>query len=257
MVRLNLLPCSKTSLSRLAHPSYALSPQPISINFLLPLPTGVAYAPHRLISCSEWGVDAYVMSLYKMYGPHLGALYIRNDLALALPQTNHYVIPSSMIPYKLELGVACHEGVAGIAGVSRYFERLATVSKGGSVSSTDFISTSNLQIDRSTVVQAFDVMTAMEKPLMDRIVSYLTSPEATAKGYRMIRCVEGPRVPTITFVHKTGETNRVGKDVHATTFSDESNGHKCVMFDGLQLPHRTAWVAFAYCAVSANRQSLS
>lgn len=65
------------------------------------------------------------------------------------------------------------------------------------------------------MVQAFDVMTAMEKPLMDRIVSYLTSPEATAKGYRMIRCVEGPRVPTITFVHKTASSASIVAQLHA------------------------------------------
>lgn len=40
---------------------------------------GVAYAPHRRMQVEEWGVDWYVYSTYKVYGPHLAALYGRAD----------------------------------------------------------------------------------------------------------------------------------------------------------------------------------
>jgi len=36
---------------------------------------GVAYAPHRIVDCEDWGIDFYAVSLYKIFGPGLGVLY--------------------------------------------------------------------------------------------------------------------------------------------------------------------------------------
>ena len=38
---------------------------------------GVSYEPHGLADMRELGVDAYFYSLYKVYGPHLGVMYLR------------------------------------------------------------------------------------------------------------------------------------------------------------------------------------
>jgi selenocysteine lyase/cysteine desulfurase len=41
---------------------------------------GVAYAPHRSIDVRAWDVDYYVVSVYKLYGPRLAALYRKREL---------------------------------------------------------------------------------------------------------------------------------------------------------------------------------
>ncbi|MFM7285420.1 MAG: aminotransferase class V-fold PLP-dependent enzyme, partial [Cyanobium sp.] len=51
---------------------------------------GVAFAPHGLPDLAALGVDAYYFSLYKVYGPHLGALYLRRGLNAALPNQGHF-----------------------------------------------------------------------------------------------------------------------------------------------------------------------
>ena len=40
---------------------------------------GVAFAPHRAIDVAAWGVDYYVYSTYKVYGPHMAALWGRSE----------------------------------------------------------------------------------------------------------------------------------------------------------------------------------
>jgi cysteine desulfurase family protein (TIGR01976 family) len=51
---------------------------------------GVSFAPHGLADLQELGVDAYYYSLYKVYGPHLGVLYLSEALNQALPNQGHY-----------------------------------------------------------------------------------------------------------------------------------------------------------------------
>ena len=38
---------------------------------------GVAFSPHGMPDLRELGVDAYYFSLYKVYGPHLGTMFLR------------------------------------------------------------------------------------------------------------------------------------------------------------------------------------
>ncbi|EWC46256.1 hypothetical protein DRE_04427 [Drechslerella stenobrocha 248] len=47
---------------------------------------GVAYAPHRPIDVKDLGIDFYVFSWYKVYGPHISLLY-------AAPRTSKYITP--------------------------------------------------------------------------------------------------------------------------------------------------------------------
>ena len=54
---------------------------------------GVAFAPHRAMDVAGWGVDWYVYSTYKVYGPHMGALFGRSDALAELSGPNHFFIP--------------------------------------------------------------------------------------------------------------------------------------------------------------------
>ncbi|MBD3852647.1 MAG: cysteine desulfurase-like protein [Acidobacteria bacterium] len=149
---------------------------------------GVAYAPHRAIDVSAWNVDWYAYSTYKVYGPHMAALWGRRDALAELHGPNHFFVPEDDLPYKFEVGGANHEGCAGVCGLRDY---LAFV-----VGEAD-----PRALDRPAIEQAFEIMTACELPLQARLIEYLQS----RKDVRIV----GPsddgdsRVGTISFVHES------------------------------------------------------
>ena len=81
---------------------------------------GVGYAPHRRVDVRALGVDFYAFSLYKAFGPHVGALYGRRELLEAAGNPNHFFIPDDDLPYKLEPAGVCHELVAALPGMLDY-----------------------------------------------------------------------------------------------------------------------------------------
>ncbi len=83
---------------------------------------GVAYAPHRRVDVKALDADFYVLSLYKVYGPHLGLLYGKREALLEVAGQNHHFIDESNLPYKLEPGNVTHELAAGLPGILDYFE---------------------------------------------------------------------------------------------------------------------------------------
>ena len=85
---------------------------------------GVGHVPHRLVDVKELGVDFYVFSVYKAFGPHLGALYGRRELLLEMPKWNHFFIEDDKIPGKFELGSGGYELAAGLSGLEKYFRAM-------------------------------------------------------------------------------------------------------------------------------------
>jgi cysteine desulfurase family protein (TIGR01976 family) len=146
---------------------------------------GVAYAPHRAIDVDRWDVDWYAYSTYKVYGPHMAALWAKRDAIAELQGPNHFFVEDDDLPYKFELGGANHEGCAGVRGLRQYLAFLAE--------------TTPEALDRTAVERAYDVMTECELPLQARFIAYLRSrddvriigPEDDGEG----------RVGTISFVH--------------------------------------------------------
>jgi cysteine desulfurase family protein (TIGR01976 family) len=51
---------------------------------------GVAFSPHGLPDVAALGADLYFFSLYKVYGPHLGAMFLRRELNAQLPPQGHF-----------------------------------------------------------------------------------------------------------------------------------------------------------------------
>ena len=149
---------------------------------------GVAYAPHRAMDVEAWDVDWYAYSTYKVYGPHMAALWGRRDAIAELAGPNHFFIPDDEVPYKFEVGGASHEGCAGILGLRDYLAFLADIPGAAS-------------IDRAVVERAFDTMVACELPLQARLIEYLLSRE----DVRIIgpKHSDPSRVPTISFVHSS------------------------------------------------------
>ena len=83
----------------------------------------VHYAPHGPIDVQDLGCDLLSCSVYKFFGPHVGAMYGRYDLLDRLPA--YKVRPAGdKPPHKFETGTQNHEGIAGTLGTLRYLEGL-------------------------------------------------------------------------------------------------------------------------------------
>jgi cysteine desulfurase family protein (TIGR01976 family) len=161
---------------------------------------GVAYAPHRALDVAAWGVDWYVFSIYKVYGPHMAALYGAKDALAEVEGPNHYFVDRRDVPYKLELGGVLHEGCAGILGLCDYLP--AVVDRAPEA-----------PLRRQTVVEAFAAFDALERPLTERLLGYL-------RGRDDVRII-GPaeagerRVPTVSFVHATRSSKEIALAANA------------------------------------------
>jgi cysteine desulfurase family protein (TIGR01976 family) len=83
----------------------------------------VQFAPHRPIDVKAIGCDFLVVSAYKFYGPHLGALYGRLDLLQQLMAYKVRPAPDQP-PGKFETGTQNHEGIAGTLGALEYLSVL-------------------------------------------------------------------------------------------------------------------------------------
>ena len=158
---------------------------------------GVAFAPHRAIDVQALSCDFYFYSTYKVYGPHLAAMFGRHDAWAPLTGPNHVFIAKSSFPTKWELGSLSYEGCAGIFALRRYLGVLAGEPYAG----------------YATVQRAFATMSALEHLPHERLYAYLSSvPSIQIVGPRKF----GPEaVGTLSFRHATlrppqivGEVNR-------------------------------------------------
>lgn len=68
---------------------------------------GVAYAPHRPVDVKQLGVDFYVLSWYKVYGPHVAMLYgsRRAQEGGRMRSLGHFFNPSETLGDKVGLGM--------------------------------------------------------------------------------------------------------------------------------------------------------
>lgn len=84
---------------------------------------GVSYAGHGLPDVAELGADIYLFSLYKTFGPHLGAMVIRRELMDFLGNQAHYFNAAHLAKWFVPAGPD-HAQVAAASGVIQYFEQL-------------------------------------------------------------------------------------------------------------------------------------
>jgi cysteine desulfurase family protein (TIGR01976 family) len=76
-------------------------------------------APHLPLDARAVGVDFLACSVYKFFGPHVGALYVRGEIADALP--TYKVRPAES---QLETGTGNFEGYAGALAAVEYLAEL-------------------------------------------------------------------------------------------------------------------------------------
>lgn len=149
---------------------------------------GVAFAPHRLVDVAALGADFYAFSLYKVYGPHLAALWGRRESLLALGKLNHEFVPDDDVPYKLQPGGPCYELAAALPPILDYLVELGGRAGAGPAAGR-----------RGALAAAFAAIAAHEERLAARLLDFLAA-------RRDVRVVGDPtparerRAPTISFV---------------------------------------------------------
>jgi cysteine desulfurase family protein (TIGR01976 family) len=149
---------------------------------------GVAFAPHRAVDVQAWDVDYYVLSFYKVFGPHHAVLYGKRALLLGLDTLYHYFVPKDRIPYKLQPGNPNYELSYGCVGIVDYLEELGRRHGAG-----------NSATPRQAIETAWTVIANHEAALATRLLEYL-------RQHPRVRLL-GPesgdaavRVPTVSFV---------------------------------------------------------
>ena len=82
---------------------------------------GVAYAPHGLPDVDALGVDIYLFSLYKTWGPHLGLMTVKRELIEQVENQSHY-FNADFADKKLLPAGPDHAQIGAAAGIAEYLD---------------------------------------------------------------------------------------------------------------------------------------
>lgn len=124
---------------------------------------GVAFAPHHAPDVRAWGCDWYVFSWYKVFGPHVAAMFGRHEAWEGLTGPNHVFIPKGAMPYKQTLGCPSYEAMAGLLGTKEYFRFAAGADE------TDG------PLTRAEAEAASELFHACERAPLARLLDFLNS----------------------------------------------------------------------------------
>ncbi|WNG13883.1 cysteine desulfurase-like protein [Cystobacter fuscus] len=113
-------------------------------------------SPHQLPDVRAWDVDFATFSPYKVFGPHLGCLYVRAGLLPQLPADKLWFVPDDS-PQKFEPGTAPHESLAGWLGALRYLREVLGDGQAG----------------RAGLQRAFERIESLERPLLQSTLERL------------------------------------------------------------------------------------
>ena len=174
----------------------------------------------RYVDTSLTWVYVMINCIYKVYGPHISALYTRlSKLPNLTPLTHHFLSPSvDKIAYKLMPGGPGYEIAYGITGVLEYLLSISPIS--GPTTSASLKDPGSVYSDPETHARlkaTFAAIAKHEQILVKRLLGYLTSEKLVKRGVRVVgeETTNERRVPTISFVMVKGETGDTisGKDV--------------------------------------------
>jgi cysteine desulfurase family protein (TIGR01976 family) len=148
----------------------------------------VHFGPHGVIDVQEWDCDYLVCSGYKIFAPHMGFLWGREDLLRKLPTFREDFIPNEP-PLKIEAGTFVYENVAGMDAAISYLASLGEVREGKSTS---------LSSRRGNITRAMKAIRQYEEMLSLEMLRVLNEGGATVYGISAKERV-GERVPTLCF----------------------------------------------------------
>lgn len=147
----------------------------------------VSYAPHQLADVKALGVDYYLFSLYKVYGPHLGLIYGKRERLEQIANQGHF-FNQSYLDKKLTPAGPNHAEIGCASGVVDYFDDVHAHHFGDA----------NGASTRQRVEAVFELFGHQEQQLMAPLMDCVTS----KSGVRVIGLPEADhtrRAPTIAF----------------------------------------------------------
>jgi selenocysteine lyase/cysteine desulfurase len=164
---------------------------------------GVAYAPHHAPDVAAWGCDWYVYSTYKVFGPHMGAMFGRHEAFAGLTGPNHGFIARDVMPGKWEPGGSNHEGCAMVNALWPYVTFVAGAD-------------ASAPINHAVFHAAFSRMAELEDGLMRKVISFLSE----YKDVRVIgpKTVDEKRVCIAAFVREGVSSASIAKALNAKGF---------------------------------------
>ena len=147
---------------------------------------GVSYAPHGIPQINDFNPDIYLFSSYKTFGPHLGVMYVSDNLASELESQCHYF--NTEFPNKRFTPAGPdHAQVSALGGMYDYFEAF-----------------SNHHLDEkllsdSSINGVNNLISSQEKKILKPLLDFLK----TKKEVRLLGSYEvEDRVPTVAIVIK-------------------------------------------------------
>jgi len=82
---------------------------------------GVSYAPHGMPDIEALGADIYLFSLYKTWGPHLGLMFVRQELRQRMSNQSHFFHQGKARNMLTPAGPD-HAQIAAVAGLVDYLD---------------------------------------------------------------------------------------------------------------------------------------
>ena len=146
----------------------------------------VACAPHGIADVKAMGVDIYFFSLYKVFGPHQGVLYVDGALTESLAGQGHYFNREDPAKRYNPAGPQ-HGQIAACQGVLDYFESLHQ-HHGGQASDSP----------RARMDALHTLITQQENSLAEPLLDFLSGSDAV-QLLGKAHCRDGDRAPTIAF----------------------------------------------------------
>lgn len=150
---------------------------------------GVAFAPHREVDVRALGADIYFLSIYKVFGPHLGLLYVQRDLLRRARSQNHFFLPEDAGSYRLQPGNVVHELTAALPAIPEYLLALDARHHADAAALPA----------RARLTRVFEDMTRYEEELARPLLEFL----AARRGVRVLGHTAADaalRVPTVAFI---------------------------------------------------------
>ncbi len=169
----------------------------------------VAYAPHHIPDLKALDVDMYLFSLYKVYGPHQGILYVKGSLTDELSGQGHYFNRADPAKRYNPAGPQ-HGQIAACQGVLDYFEALHE-HHGGSEHDSAVVKMAGIH------ALVAEQETLLAEPLLD----YLDNSEKVQiLGKR--HCKDGDRAPTVAFKPLQKSSAKVASALQADGIGTEN-----------------------------------
>lgn len=150
---------------------------------------GVAWAPHRPIDVKNLGVDFYVFSWYKVFGPHIAQIYARRTVQQRyLTSLNHYFFDPTTLSVRLGLGNSCIELEHSVVPIINYLDEVG-----------------------------WDSIIAHEEVITSHLLDYLTANPDLYTVYGSQTSDPKDRVSLISFSVKGVASEKVAEEIHETS----------------------------------------